>query len=140
MRTRRPSQWARAGCCAAGVLLTLTLSGCAGSQDASALGVAQTYAAALADGDGDAACAVLAPAVRSELEQATGSSCGRAVLEEGVVPEGDGDDVLVYGVSAQVRFVGDTVFLGRFHDGWRVTAAACSATARDVYDCSVKGS
>lgn len=140
MRTRRPSRWTRAGCCAAGGLLTLTLSGCAGSQDASALGVAQIYAAALADGDGDAACAVLSPTVRSELEQATGSACGRAVLEEGVVPEGDGDDVLVYGVSAQVRFVGDTVFLGRFRDGWRVTAAACSATPRDVYDCRVKGS
>jgi len=136
MRTRRRSWWSSSIC----VLVAFGATACAGSQDESALTAAQAYAAALADGDGDVACAVLAPSVRSELEQTTGKACERAILDEGVVTEGHGLEVLVFGTSAQVRLDDDTVFLSRFQDGWHVTAAACSPTPRGVYDCRVKAS
>ena len=51
--------------------------------------------------------------------------------------------VVVAGHSAQVRYSGDTVFLARFDDGWRVTAAGCRRVSTDPavpYDCAVDGS
>ena len=79
----------------------------------------------MADGDGAAACALLAPTTRSELEQSTGKECAVAILEEAPDAGGDGGDVQVFGVMAQVRWDGDTVFLTRMPDGWRVLAAGC---------------
>ena len=122
------------------VLVVLSATACGGSQDESALSAAQAYAAALADGDGDVACSVLAPSVSSELEQTSGKACKRAILDDGVVTEGHGLEVQVYGTSAQVRLADDTLFLSRFQDGWHVTAAACSPTPRGVYDCRIKAS
>ena len=137
MSTRRRSWWSCPLC------LLVVLGGataCAGSQDESALAAAQAYAAALAGGDGDGACDVLAPGVRSELEQASGEACGQAILDEGAVTDIRDLEVEVYGTSAQVRLTDDTIFLSRYQDGWHVTAAACSPTPRGVYDCRVTGS
>ena len=40
------------------------------------------------------------------------------------------ESVEVYGTNAIARFDSDTVFLARFRDGWRVTAAHCRPTWR----------
>ena len=125
---------------AAGGALVFAVTGCSGSQDDAVSSAVEQYAAALQDGDGAQACDILAPSVRSELEQSTGDPCERAVLDEAVVPDGPAGQVEVYGLSAQVRLPGDTVFLTRFDDGWHVSAASCEPTPRDVYDCRVKGS
>jgi hypothetical protein len=47
----------------------------------------------------------------------------------------------VFGHDAIVRFSGDTVFLARFPEGWRVTAAGCQPGPSDQkpYDCTVSG-
>jgi hypothetical protein len=39
---------------------------------------------------------------------------------------------------AQVRYAGETAFLTRFEDGWRIVAAACTPV-RSRYDCSIQG-
>ena len=60
----------------------------------------------------------------------------------GCAPAGAGSSVTVAGHSAQVRYADDTVFLARFDDGWRVTAAGCERVSSDdavPYDCVVDG-
>ena len=44
-----------------------------------------------------------------------------------------------HGDAAQVRFTGDTVFLLRFPDGWRIGAAGCTSRGDAPYDCEVRG-
>ena len=120
--------------------LGLALSGCGGSQDAAVRDLAEEFYGAVADGDGAAACALLAPTTRSELEQSTGKECAVAILEEPPMLGGDGGDVQVFGVMAQVRRDGDTVFLTRMPDGWRVLAAGCAPRPTAPYDCACEGS
>ena len=36
-------------------------------------------------------------------------------------------------------WTGDTVFLLRFPDGWRVSAAGCTPQGEAPYDCEVQG-
>lgn len=100
--------------------------------------VARDFYVALSQHDGRAACDLLAPTTRSELEQSSGKDCSVAVTEE-VQPAGDPQQVSVFGTSAQVRYDGDTAFLSRFRYGWRVLAAACRPRTSGPYDCSVKG-
>lgn len=47
--------------------------------------------------------------------------------------------VEIWGDAAQVRFTGDTVFLLRFPDGWRIGAAGCTSRGDAPYDCEVRG-
>ena len=116
------------------------LSSCGGSQDDAATEMAETYVDALAQDDGVAACSVLAPSTRSELEQSSGKACGEAILDAAVTDVGARVSVAAYGTMAQVRFAEDTVFLTRFKAGWRVLAAACTPPqAAGPYDCQVQG-
>lgn len=115
-----------------------TAAGCGNTQDDAVLQVAHDFYGALSEHDGDAACDLLAPATRSELEQSSGKDCSAAVTEE-VQPASDPQRVRVFGTSAQVRYDGETAFLARFQDGWRVMAASCRPQASGPYDCSVKG-
>ncbi|WP_203045049.1 hypothetical protein [Pimelobacter simplex] len=52
---------------------------------------------------------------------------------------GDEIETEVYATAAQVRTGTDTVFLGRFDDGWRVVAAGCAASGDAPYECAVEG-
>jgi len=65
--------------------------------------------------------------------------CPAAIVDEDLPPVGDDPDTEVYGTAAQVRTSTDTVFLGRFDRGWRVTAAGCAANGDEPYQCSVEG-
>lgn len=102
-------------------------------------GVAEDFYAALARGDGAAACELLAPATRDELEQSAGKPCATAVLEEDVPRAGKARDVDVYGSAGEVELDGDTAFLGEFRDGWRITAVGCTPQPPEPYDCQVAG-
>jgi hypothetical protein len=116
------------------------LSSCAGSQDDAVTEAAATYAEALTQEDGAAACSFLAPSTRSELERSSGKPCAEAVLEEAVTDVGARVEVAAYGTMAQVRFAQDTVFLTRFKAGWRILAAACTPPeSPGPYDCQVQG-
>lgn len=101
-------------------------------------GVADRFYTAVAAQDGASACAILSPAARSELEQSAGKPCPRAILEEDVPAVAAPERIEVFGTMAQVRYAGETAFLTRFEQGWRVVAAACTPT-RAKYDCSVQG-
>ena len=85
--------------------------------------------------------ALLSPAARTELEQSSGEACPDAVLEEELPGADDVASAQVYGTMAIVTTGKDTMFLGRFRDGWLVTAVGCQPIGHaDLYDCSVTGS
>lgn len=115
------------------------LSGCSGSQDRAAATAAEEFYAAVGSGDGSAACELLAPRAREELEQSSGMPCDRAVLEEGLPADGSVGTTEVYGTMARVDYGADTVFLSEFDAGWRVVASGCTFVADALpYDCRVK--
>ena len=114
--------------------------GCGGSQYADATDTARAFYAAVSDKDGAAACDLLTPGTRDELEQSSGKVCSTAILEElkPAAPR-NGGDAEVYGVMAQVHWWDETVFLTRMPGGWRVLAAGCQPIEGDPYDCVVEG-
>lgn len=101
--------------------------------------MADRFATAVDQRDGAAACALLAPSTRTELEQSAGRRCARALLEELTGTGGDRSAVDVYGTMARVRQGEDTLFLTRMQDGWHVLAAGCTPRPHAMYDCVVKG-
>ncbi|THJ03069.1 hypothetical protein E7Z54_09885 [Nocardioides sp.] len=116
------------------------MAACGGDRDGTAEDVATSFYAAIAGADGAAACHLLAPATRDELQQTTGKTCAEAILEEEVPEVTQPIDVQVYGTAGQVRFGTDTAFLAKFRDGWRVSAVGCTPSAGDrPYDCTVAG-
>lgn len=84
------------------------------------------------------ACALLAPGTRSELQQTFGR-CDRALPDQHLPVATEVLDVDVYGKDAIVRLDKDVVFLARFDDGWRVTAAGCTPRQGRPFNCTIKG-
>jgi hypothetical protein len=125
--------------CAFFLCAGLVLSGCAGPGTAAPTSVAMRFHAAVSQQNGALACALLAPETRSELVQAAGEPCSRAVLGEAIPDVGRVRESDRFGVQAQVQMSGDTVFLAEFPGGWRVVAAACTPRRALPYDCQVKG-
>lgn len=120
----------------------LTLTGCAGQgsvEDEPAARTAERFAASVTS-DPVTACALLAPQTRVELEGEHGP-CAQSLPQQDV-PEDAGSvrEVKVYGKDAVAYLERDTVFLARFDDGWRVTAAGCTPNGDQPYDCDVEGS
>jgi hypothetical protein len=115
------------------------VTGCGNSQDQTVESVANDFYGAVATRDAAAACAVLAPETRSELEQSEGKPCPQAVLSQNLPEVGAIDGVRVFGTMAQVRYGDETAFLTRFQFGWRVLAAACTPESHQRYDCKLKG-
>jgi hypothetical protein len=122
-----------------GLLLGLVLTGCGDSQDSAVQAVAGDLLEATSRGDGQAACEVLSPHTRDELEQSSGKPCERAILEESIGRGGAVFDAQVFDTMAQVKFDDETVFLSRFDSGWLVVATACTPRPDGPYDCSVSG-
>jgi hypothetical protein len=114
-------------------------AGCAGAAEDDAAAAATRFYQAYQSHDGDTACEQLAPKTRSELEQSAKMPCSKAVLEEDVPSVGRARDVHVFGMQTQVRYDGETTFLARFNDGWKVMAAACTAEPGQPYDCQISG-
>ncbi|PZG36204.1 hypothetical protein C1I98_27070 [Spongiactinospora gelatinilytica] len=89
------------------------------------------------DGQGAAACALLAPEAAESLAEEEGG-CASAVLRLGLPGEGTVRQVSVWGDEAQVRLTTDTVFLHRFAEGWLVRGAGCRPDPPGPYDCEVE--
>lgn len=87
------------------------------------------------------ACALLAPDTLARLEQQAGAACAEA-LPGLALPTGTGvRHVEVAVQSAQVQLDDQVLFLARFPDGWRVTAAGCVRNDADPavpYECEVE--
>ena len=87
-----------------------------------------------------AACDLLAPPTRHELEQSDGEPCDEA-LEQQELPVGaTPGDVDVYGDEAIAHLTGDVLFLANVAGRWMVSAAGCSPQPDQPYDCEVKAS
>ncbi|WP_251051218.1 hypothetical protein [Streptomyces sp. ISL-86] len=123
------------------VTAALVLCGCGASaarQDA-ALQAGRTFESALASGDYTAACELLAPQSREQLEEDEKKKCAPA-LQGQDLPHGGavrGSDV--YGRQARLRLEDDTLFLSQFNGGWKVVAAGCTWQSGKPYSCSVRG-
>lgn len=99
---------------------------------------ARAFYAELDGGNGDGACAQLAPETRHKLEESEGEDCAEAVTSldlSGTTVRA----VELFGHGARIVLDRDTAFLGRFPDGWRVTAAGCKERGKGLpYDCQVE--
>ncbi|MDC7122372.1 hypothetical protein OMK64_12600 [Cellulomonas fimi] len=105
---------------------------------------ASEFYAAIEAGDGEAACALLAPAVVDAVEDEEGEACADALTSGDLGSElasraSDGEvTVRRAGGQAQARTPDDTVFLAASGDGWVVTAAACDPQPPRPYDCALE--
>ncbi|MEV0719669.1 hypothetical protein [Asanoa sp. NPDC050611] len=119
----------------------LALAGCGGpgGREDAAAAVAVRLLDAVDQGDGDAACATLAPETLADLEQSADQPCAEAILGEDLPGPGQVTTTNVYGQWAQVRLDTDTVFLAVFRGGWRVVAAGCEPRGDRPYDCTLQG-
>jgi hypothetical protein len=121
----------------------LALAGCGRDADAAATqAVTERFFSALQSGGGEQACAQLSPDTRSELESQEQRSCRESVselqLEGGRVAK-----VEVYVLSAKVDLSnGETVFLEKGREGWRLAAVGCKPEdgnpADRPYDCELQ--
>jgi len=122
------------------VVLALATAGCSDeSPQSTAAGRSAQAFTALLPSNSAAACDLLAPQTRQELEQSSGS-CSRGIADAQLPRAGKVVDVQVYGLDAMVRMEHDTMFLARFGKGWRITAAGCRPREQDrPYSCEIKG-
>ena len=137
---RRRGRSATVSVAVATVLMVLAGAGCGAARAPDVRGTATQFLRAVSDSDGSAACTLLAPRTKAELERSAQAPCEDAVLDQDIPAGGRVSQTQVWGDQAQVRIGSDTVFLAEFPDGWKVVAAAC--TLRDKtqpYDCRLKG-
>ncbi|GAA5045097.1 hypothetical protein GCM10023259_017580 [Thermocatellispora tengchongensis] len=98
--------------------------------------VTERFFAALAEGRAGEACALLARQAAEKVAEE--EPCDRALAGLGLPAGGAVREVAVWGDEAQVRMAGDTVFLHRYADGWRIRAAGCRPDPPRPYDCEVE--
>ncbi|MEU4578804.1 hypothetical protein ACBI99_37855 [Nonomuraea sp. ATR24] len=119
-----------------GVLALALVTGCA-IDTAGPARAAERFRAALAAQQAEAACAMLARKTAENLPD-RGQSCPEALRELNLGDPGGVTEVTVWGDTALVRLAGDTLFLQRYTDGWRVKAAGCEPVPDLPYDCEVE--
>ncbi|MCK9795691.1 hypothetical protein M1843_18240 [Isoptericola sp. 4D.3] len=131
---------------AVAALVAAAAVGCSGPGDDDARDVVSRFYAAVADGDGAAACALLLPGAADDLAEEEQAPCPEALLD----PAGPGgvlgpraadaavEAVHRAGSQAQVVTASDTVFLARSGDTWVVTAVGCDPRGERPYDCEVE--
>jgi hypothetical protein len=117
------------------------LTGCGATNGPAPRAVAGQFSHAVAGKNGAAACALLAPGTRAELEQSAGTPCARAILDENLPESGAPLAASAFGTMAEVSFSSDVLFLAEFPRGWRVMAAGCapSSTPGAPYECQLSG-
>jgi hypothetical protein len=126
----------RAGALAVAALGAVGLAGCTAAEEPTVAAVAGQFAGAVARHDGDRACALLTDNARDDVET-FGRQCAPQLA---TLPDpGAVGRVEVWGATAQVHLDHDTLFLLRFPDGWRVSAAGCTPRGDAPYQCEVQG-
>ncbi|MEW2584941.1 hypothetical protein [Streptomyces virginiae] len=135
-RRRRPAPGALAL-----LVAVAALGGCGASEPRldGARRAATAFEETLARADYVAACALLAPQTRRQLEQDSDKPCGSALADEGLPVADPVRTTQVYGRQALLRLEGDALFLSQFDDGWKVVAAGCQPESGEPYQCAVKG-
>jgi hypothetical protein len=105
------------------------LAGCGTSDDRDeARATVERFYEAVRAGDGDAACAQLGQSLIEQVESQTQQSC-RGVIARFEYEGGSIERVEVYITNAKVDLdSGESAFLTREADGWRLSAIACRAT------------
>jgi hypothetical protein len=103
-------------------------------------GLVGRFEAALKSGNATAACDLLTPPTRKELEQSQSEQCAKALPQQDLPSTADPADVEVYGDEAIARVTGDVLFLTNVGGTWMVSAAGCTPQPDQPYDCEVKGS
>lgn len=90
----------------------------------------------------DQACELLSGHTRQALEKSAKKACADALPDEDLPSASSIQSVQVYGHDAEVLLDGDVVFLARFAEGWKVTAAGCRPGEQpdEPFDCDVAGS
>ena len=116
------------------------LAGCAGPAADQAGDVAQSFEQ-LATSDTTQACELLSGHTREAVEKAAKKPCPDALTDEDLPGESSVRLVDVYGHDARVTLDNDVVFLARFPEGWKVTAAGCTpgSSEDEPFDCDVSG-
>lgn len=124
-----------------GALPVILLTSCStlGPDTTAAAEVAVAFHQAVRDGNGNAACGLLAPATVEDLESTGGQPCPDAVLAQDLPDTRDVQGAQAFGRGAQVLMTGDVLFLAVFGDHWLVTAAGCTPRGDRPYDCTLKG-
>lgn len=126
---------------AAAILATVLLGGCgAPTADGGPGATAEQFREALANGNGQAACDVLAPTTVEEIESTQGAPCPDALAGLDLQTAGELTKAETFGRNAQAIFDDDVLFLTESGDRWLVAAAGCTARGERPYDCEVKGS
>jgi hypothetical protein len=125
--------------CAAGLAAIAVLAGCSG-QGSSESGLARDVASRFVRAqvqDVERACALLAPKTLQEVQQ--DGQCTTVLAGEAPSSLLTVKSVQVWGTNAVARFEGDTVFLARFRDGWKVVAAGCQPDGKNrPYQCDIQ--
>lgn len=101
--------------------------------------VAVRFYEAVEDGQGAAACGLLAPESRREIEQSTRAPCAQALLSDDIPAPGRVVETDRFGNQAQVRFDHDTAFVAEFDDGWKLVVAGRNPQEPQPYDCTISG-
>jgi hypothetical protein len=115
------------------------LSGCGSQGTSQAAAAAQDFARSVAQSREPAACRILAPDTRSELEQSEGKPCAAALAATDLPDPGTLRSTRRYGTMSQAVFTNDTFFLSQFPGGWKVVAAGCEPRGDRPYDCTLQG-
>jgi hypothetical protein len=123
-----------------GVLLAAA-TGCAGSNPGTsgAASTALDFHRALDSGDHSRACGLLIPAAVEKLEAGAPGTCAEKLEQLDVPAAASVQESASYGRNAQVVMDQDTLFLARSGEGWKITAAGCTARGERPYDCEVEG-
>ncbi|MFE9462675.1 hypothetical protein ACFYNW_03170 [Streptomyces virginiae] len=122
-------------------MLAVFLAGCgaSGARVDGARDAGRAFEQALASRDYRAACGLLAPETRTQLEEDEKQACAKALEEQELPVPGAAAGAEVYGRQALVHAGGETLFLSQFTGGWRVVAAGCTPQEDKPYQCVVKG-
>lgn len=123
-----------------GVACLLTLGACgSGPGSDVAARTAVTFEQQVASAPAEA-CSLLAEKTRSDLEKSEKKPCAQALPDVDLPAASALNQVDVYEQHARVILHDDVVFVARFRDGWKVTAAGCKAQPNDEpYDCELGG-